>query len=628
MMTPKRLVMTCLATAALPAAASGQPMSPEDYILHGTVRDMRPLHPDFTNVSPDAYTRIAGLTAPELLGQQIVLAEGGGTELTSPARDAAGNIIPPHLAAPATGPGAGETGIASSSPTILQDGAGRDAYAISLESVVYNPDQTSSWTYRVEELAGGADLRRWRLELDPAHVIMEGTTPGYSTGGGSIAWMVPPAFSSGEFTIVLDQWYEADSWPENVSAQSGSGVVYLKDPPIFLNKAYADTYDSAAGPYDPETAGPAPEFVTGSAMPVLEEPALAATWQPSYILTKKKVTTLAHDIHTDVFQLRNGHTLKIDGDVTVLVEENFELNNSSTIELLPGATLKVYFKGAASILQASGLNNDSQDPHRVEFFNLGSEPLTVRNHNQVFATIVSPNAPLVIENNTDVYGSVIAQSIHMRNSSALHIDGLPTDAGEILAPTANVASPGGPTGCLDLDDTLAVMGMPHDGAITSSSHFGTWFNSVPGWSISATRSVLMKWNPESQSWRYRSEDFRPIDGDLYGAGTPTERNGSFTMAINAGFDFTECDERFLEIACDGDAWVYINGKLVMDIGGLLEGDRQLLELDRLEDLETGTDHWIMIFYANRSEEAAEFEIHTNLHLRTFASSTPMAPLAD
>src|SRR5690606_32382727 len=121
-----------------------------------------------------AYTRIAGLTAPELLGQQIVLAEGGGTELTSPARDAAGNIIPPHLAAPATGPGAGETGIASSSPTILQDGAGRDAYAISLESVVYNPDQTSSWTYRVEELAGGADLRRWRLELDPAHVIMEG----------------------------------------------------------------------------------------------------------------------------------------------------------------------------------------------------------------------------------------------------------------------------------------------------------------------------------------------------------------------------------------------------------------------------------------------------------------------
>lgn len=430
MMTSKRIVMTCVATTLLPAAASGQA---EDYVLHGMVRDMRPGHPDFTDVSADAYTRIAGLVAPDLMGSQIMLTEGGGTELVSPARDAAGNIVPPHLAVEGVSAGPGETGIASESPVILQDNWETDSWAISLESVTYNTDGTSTWVYHVAELPGGRDLSHWSLELDPSHVVMPGTTAGYergvdgSTGFEGIKWDVTDSFSAADFTIVLDKWYEAGVWPDNVLAKGGPGY----------------------------------------------------------------------------------------------------------------------------------------------------------------------------------------------------------DTDEILAPgTGEATSSPDPEGCLDLDDTLAVYGLPHDGAITSAAYFGTWFNSVPGWSISVARSVVMKWNGESQSWRYRSEDFRPIDGALYGASTPTERNGSFTMVINAAFDFTECDERFLEIACDGDAWVYINGKLVMDIGGLEEGDRQYLELDRVEDLETGTDQRIAIFYAHRSEEAAQFEIHTNLHLRTFISGSPMAPLSD
>ncbi len=621
-----RIAIAGLAIPLAPAVAFGQ-LGPDDYLLHFMVRDMRPGHPDFTAVSPDAFIRIANLVSPAAVGRAPGFS-GAGVELTTPAMDSGGNLIPHSVATVGvpSGAGAGPTGIASESPTILKDGAGVDAYAISLLSVTYNPDETSTWIYQVEELAGGHDLRGWSLDLDPGHVVMPGTTVGYARGVGGIGWDVPTGFSDGEFTIVLDQWYEADMWQDNVHTQSCQGVVLVESAPIFLNKAYADTYDSAAGPYDPETAGPAPAFVTGSTMPELTEPSLSVPWTPSYILTKKQVTTLGHDIHTDEFRLRNGHTLQIDGDVTILVEKAFELNNSSKLELMPGATLKLYFKGSASVEQASGLNQASQDPSRVQIFNLGSDPFVVRNHNMVFASLVSPDAPLVIENNTDFFGSVVAQSVHMRNSSGLHIDGLPTADGAILAPTTAVATPGAAPGCLDPHDTLAEFGLPHDGAITSQAWFQTWFNSSMQ-SRADSRSMVMAWSKETSSWRFKSADFRPIDGALYGAGTPAARNGTYTVLVDASFDFAECSELFFELAADGDAWVFIDGQLILDMGGVQDGDRQLLELDRLE-LDPKVGHRLLLCFAHRTDEAADFEIHTNLDLHTFTSRSGVAPLSD
>src|SRR5690606_11476964 len=119
-----------------------------------------------------AYVRIAGLAAPELAGRAPVLSSTGGTELTSPALDSGGNIIPPHLAYKAPSAGPGPTGIASETPTILKDSKGVDAYAVSLMSVTNDASGTSTWVYLVEELAGGQDLSHWNLSLQPCHRVM------------------------------------------------------------------------------------------------------------------------------------------------------------------------------------------------------------------------------------------------------------------------------------------------------------------------------------------------------------------------------------------------------------------------------------------------------------------------
>ncbi len=113
------------------------------------------------------------------------------------------------------------------SSTILADSDGVDAYDIALVEFGYNSDGTSSWTYRVSELAGGKDLSHWDLALDPSHVVVDGTTSGYdlgidgSTGYFGIKWDVEEDFTGGSFTIVLDQHYLPTESSTGVLAKGG-----------------------------------------------------------------------------------------------------------------------------------------------------------------------------------------------------------------------------------------------------------------------------------------------------------------------------------------------------------------------------------------------------------------------
>lgn len=100
-------------------------------------------------------------------------------------------------------------------------------------------------------------------------------------------------------------------------------------------------------------------------------------------------------------------------------------------------------------------------------------------------------------------------------------------------------------------------------------------------------------------------------GDYYG-----RHNYGFTMKIQAQFEYVK-GQKFSFLG-DDDVWVFINNKLVVDIGGQHHSADGSVNLDDLGLVE-GETYPFHIFYAERHRDESNFKMRTSIDLRTDAS---------
>lgn len=147
-------------------------------------------------------------------------------------------------------------------------------------------------------------------------------------------------------------------------------------------------------------------------------------------------------------------------------------------------------------------------------------------------------------------------------------------------------------------------------------YFDQWFRDVKGVNKRIDSALEITRDDENSVWRFSDSTFFPLDGlgwnDTY-YGLP--HNFYFTLETHLEF-FYEGGEVFT-FRGDDDLWLYINGVLAIDIGGVHPVIERSINLDEAAaylGIEPGNTYTFDLFFAERHTSQSNFHFETNINL--------------
>ncbi|MEM1353789.1 MAG: fibro-slime domain-containing protein [Planctomycetota bacterium] len=187
-------------------------------------------------------------------------------------------------------------------------------------------------------------------------------------------------------------------------------------------------------------------------------------------------------------------------------------------------------------------------------------------------------------------------------------------------------------------------------SVYSAESFAQWFVDVPNVNISIPYTISLEPHPTKADTYYFAREkqlsgdlkyFFPIDNQGWGLSQGPLRwaqvgthNYHFTYELETNFTYTDPGERDYEMEFaftgDDDVWVFINGRLAVDLGGVHSQKSADVNLDDQADalgLEPGETYTLKLFFAERHTSESNFRIETTLELEGVPPTT-VSPLYD
>jgi fibro-slime domain-containing protein len=180
-------------------------------------------------------------------------------------------------------------------------------------------------------------------------------------------------------------------------------------------------------------------------------------------------------------------------------------------------------------------------------------------------------------------------------------------------------------------DVMGACSGVQGGCSTTAANFAQWYRDIPGVNMSAlvpldltrTTGTNVYVFDDQTDTHYQGMGFFCVNGRLFDGGNGGaqggNRNYDFTYTIDANFTFHPNQGQYFAFSGNDDIWVFVDGKLVVDLGGMHANLLQRIDMDRLNWLVDGHDFNLKMFYAQRNRPTANLHVETSISLRTVDS---------
>jgi fibro-slime domain-containing protein len=146
---------------------------------------------------------------------------------------------------------------------------------------------------------------------------------------------------------------------------------------------------------------------------------------------------------------------------------------------------------------------------------------------------------------------------------------------------------------------------------SGKQNFDQWYRDVPG--VNLSKPLALPLAAAGSDWFvFDDPTFFPIDGELFG-NQGRDHNYHFTFEVNTAFRYRGGE--VFSFTGDDDLWVFVNRRLLIDLGGVHGAESASISLDAIAaslGLSLGGTYPLHFFFAERHTTVSRFTVKTTI----------------